>query len=132
MDTVLSKEEIFRRIKIMRTNRKRGFSMRQFAQFAAIEYRHFESVIRDRKDTFTELTQRKLSKALMSLEKGEAGPRVDILGKKFIGYHSKPKPVLKRTVGLEIGESGFKLKVGLRNKYDFSTPRLDDAMKKRG
>ncbi len=132
MDTVLTKEEIFRRIATMRANRKRGFTMRQFADFAAIEYRHFESVIRDRRDTFTLLTQRKLSKALLSLEKGEAGPRIDILGRKFIGYHPKPKPPLRRSVTLEIDGSGFKLKVGLKNKYDFSKPRLDDAIKKRG
>jgi hypothetical protein len=90
------------------------------------------TITRDGSSTFTELTQRKLSKALLALEKGEAGPRIDILGRKFIDFHPKPKPVLKRAMGIEMTPSGIKIKVGITNKYDFSKPRLDDALKKRG
>jgi hypothetical protein len=68
----------------------------------------------------------------LALEKGEAGPRIDILGRKFIDFHPKPKPVLKRAMGIEMTPSGIKIKVGITNKYDFSKPRLDDALKKRG
>lgn len=132
MDTVLTKAEITRRLEAMRSKRKRGFTMRMFADFAAIGYRHMESITRDGSSTFTELTQRKLSKALLALEKGEAGPRIDILGRKFIDYHPKAKPVLRRSMGLEITATGIKMKVGITNKYDFSQPRLDDSLKKRG
>lgn len=132
MDTVLSKAEIIRRLEIMRSKRSRGFTMKMFAAFACIGYRHMESVTRNGTNTFTELTQRKLSKALLALERGEAGPRIDILGKKFIDYHPKAKPVLRRSMGLEITPDGIKMKVGITNKYDFSQPRLDDSVKKRG
>jgi len=132
MDTVLTKSEILRRLDAMRSKRNRGFTMKMFAEFACINYRHMESVCRNQSDTFTELTQRKLSKALLALEAGEAGPRIDILGRKFIGYTKNPKPVLRRSVGLQIGADGFRMKVGIVNKYDFSTPRLDDSVKKRG
>ena len=132
MDTVLTKQDIIRRLEAMRSKRKRGFTMRMFASFAAIGYRHMESITRDGSSTFTELTQRKLSKALLALEKGEAGPRIDILGRKFIDYHQRAKPVLKRAMGIEMTPSGIRMKVGITNKYDFSKPRLDDALKKRG
>jgi hypothetical protein len=97
-----------------------------FAEFACMNYRHFEAVLRDRKDTFTENSQRKVSKALLALEKGEAGPRMDILGKRFIGYHPKPKPVYRRSMGIEKTRDGFKIAIGLQNKYSFSNKRLDD------
>ena len=126
MDIVLSKEEIIRRCDAMRKNRRKGFSMKMFAEFACMNYRHFEAVTRDRKDTFTEVSQRKISKALLALEKGEAGPRMDILGKRFIGWHPKPKPVYRRGMNLERTGDGFKISIGLRNKYDFSKSRLDD------
>ena len=132
MDTVLTKDEIIRRLDTMRSKRKRGFTMKMFAEFACINYRHMESVCRNKADTFTELTQRKLSKALLALETGEAGPRIDILGRKFIGYNKTAKPVLRRSMGIEISPNGFKMKVGITNKYDFSKPRLDDSLKKRG
>jgi hypothetical protein len=132
MDTVLTKQEIIRRLEIMRSKRKRGFTMKMFAAFAAIGYRHMESITRDQTSNFTELTQRKLSRALMALERGEAGPRIDILGKKFIDFHPKAKPVLRRSMGLQMTADGFKMKVGITNKYDFSKPRLDDSVKKRG
>lgn len=126
MDIVLSKEEIIRRVNAMRKNRRKGFSMKMFAEFACINYRHFESVLRDRNDTFTESTQRKVSKALLALERGEAGPRMDILGNRFVGWHPKPKPVYRRSVRLENTGDGFKISIGLQNKYDFSKSRLDD------
>lgn len=126
MDTVLSKEEIIRRVDAMRKNRRKGFSMKMFAEFACINYRHFEAVLRDRSNTFTESTQRKVSKALLALERGEAGPRMDILGKRFIGWHPKPKPVYRRSMGIEKTGEGFKISIGLQNKYDFSKRRLDD------
>lgn len=132
MDTVLTKSEILRRLDAMRSKRNRGFTMKMFAEFACINYRHMESVCRNQSDTFTELTQRKLSKALLALETGEAGPRIDILGRKFIGYNKTAKPVLRRSMGIEISPNGFKMKVGITNKYDFSKPRLDDSLKKRG
>ena len=132
MDTVLSKEEILRRMENMRSNRRRGFTMKQFAEFALINYRHMEAVTKYRIDSFTELTQRKLSKALLALERGEAGPRMDILGRKFVDYHQKPRPALRRTIGLSLGPEGIQMKVGIENKYDFGKPRLDDALKKRG
>ena len=126
MDTVLTKEEIIRRCDVMRKNRRKGFSMKMFAEFACMNYRHFEAVLRDRKDTFTETSQRKLSRALLALERGEAGPRIDILGNRFVGYHPKAKPVYRRSMSLEKTGDGFKISIGLRNKYDFSKPRLDD------
>jgi hypothetical protein len=51
---------------------------------------------------------------------------MDILGKRFIGYHPKPKPVYRRGMNLERTGEGFKISIGLRNKYDFSKRRLDD------
>lgn len=126
MDIVLSKEEIIRRCDAMRKNRRKGFSMKMFAEFACMNYRHFEAVVRDKKDTFTEHSQRKLSKALLALEKGEAGPRMDILGNRYVGWHPKPKPVYRRSMGIEKTGDGFKISIGLKNKYAFSTKRLDD------
>jgi hypothetical protein len=51
---------------------------------------------------------------------------MDILGKRFIGYHPKPKPVYRRSMGIEKTRDGFKIAIGLQNKYSFSTKRLDD------
>jgi hypothetical protein len=126
MHTVLPKDEIYRRVDAMRKNRRKGFSMKMFAEFACMNYRHFEAVLRDRKDTFTESSQRKVSKALLALEKGEAGPRMDILGKRFIGYHPTPKPVNRRSMRIQKTRDGFKIAIRLQNKYSISTKRLDD------
>jgi len=49
MHTVLPKDEIYRRVDAMRKNRRKGFSMKMFAEFACMNYRHFEAVLRDRK-----------------------------------------------------------------------------------
>ena len=80
----------------------------------------------------TETSQRRLSRALLALENGEAGIRMDIAGRKFLGYHAQHevKPTMKRETAIVKTENGFSLSVKPVNKYDYSRENL--LSKKRG
>ncbi len=84
MIEVLTIQEIEKRIQSMNLDRKRGFSMEEFSRFACIDYRNLKKMCLEGSIPITELSQRKLSKALWALEKGEAGLRMDIAGRKYL------------------------------------------------
>ena len=132
MITVLTIKEIEERVLRMNQNRKRGFSMEEFSRFAGIDYRNLKKMVMEGCIPITELSQRKLSKALLALENGEAGMRMDIAGRKFLDYHAphEYKPPIKRGISIEKTNEGFSLSVKPVNKYAYSRPNV--LTKKRG
>ncbi len=74
----------------------------------------------------SELSQRKLSRALLALENGEAGPRMDIAGRKSVGYHRREeqRPTMARSMGLQNVGGEFKMRVGIVNKYAFNNKKI--------
>jgi hypothetical protein len=126
MIDVLTVSAIETRIRNMNANRKRGFPMEEFARFACIDYRNMKKMIFEGSMRMTETSQRRLSRALLALEMGEAGIRMDIAGRKFLGYHAQHevKPTLKRGSTIVRGENGFTLSMKPVNKYDYSQPHV--------
>jgi hypothetical protein len=126
MIDVLTVAAIETRIKNMNANRKRGFPMEEFARFACVDYRNMKKMIFEGSMRMTETSQRRLSRALLALEMGEAGVRMDIAGRKFLGYHAQHevRPTIKRGNTLVRTESGFALSIKPVNKYDYSQPHV--------
>lgn len=122
MIKVLTIEEIKQRMNAMRSNRKRGFSIQEFSRFAGIDYRNLKKMFFENKMVITELTQRKLSKALLALETGEAGLRLTITGERMLDYHPRKeqKPALKKGYSISLSGSGASLNIGPVNRYNFS------------
>ena len=126
MIDVLTVAAIEQRIKNMNANRKRGFSMEEFARFACIDYRNMKKMIFEGSMRMTETSQRRLSRALLALEMGEAGIRMDIAGRKVLGYHAQHevKPTMKRGNLIVRTNEGFGLSIKPVNKYDYSQPHV--------
>lgn len=126
MIDVLTVAAIEQRVLNMGAKRKRGFSMEEFARFACVDYRNMKKMIFEKNMRMTLTSQRRLSRALLALEMGEAGIRMDIAGRKFLGYHSQHeiKPTMKRGTSIVRTENGFSLSVKPVNKYDYSQERV--------
>lgn len=132
MIEVLTIAEIELRVQNMNLNRKRGFSMEEFSRFAGIDYRNLKKMCLEGCIPISELSQRKLSKALLALERGEAGVRKDMIGRKFLDYHPRDeyKIPMKRGMSIERSNDGFSLSIKPVNKYSYS--ELNVLKKKRG
>lgn len=122
---VLTKQEILARIKAMYLNKARGFRMYHFVEFAEFDYRHFRRIYTE-EAPMTEASQRRLSRALLALENGEAGPRRDIAGRRSVGYHRKEeqRPAMARTMGLQNVGGEIRMRVGIANKYSFNNKKI--------
>lgn len=131
MMEVLSIEAIRIRLENMNANRKRGFSMQAFAKFACVDYRNMKKMFFEKSIPVSETSQRRLSRALLALEKGEAGMRIDIAGRRFLGYHgaNEIKPTMKRSFLINMNGGVVQLTVQPMNKYEFTQPPL---LKKKG
>lgn len=130
---VLTKQEITDRFRAMLANRRRGYPIVFFCEFAGVHVRNCKKMCIEMSIPMTELSQRKLSKAFLALEQGKAGLRFDITGKKFIGWHPKEeqKPSFRRGITLMPSESGFQLKIAPVNRFSYQkTPLLSPKERK--
>lgn len=122
---ILTKQQIIDRISAMYLNKNRGFTMYHFVDFSDIDYAHFRRVYKQ-ESPMTESIQRKLSRALIALENGEAGPRRDIAGRKSVGYHRREeqRPAMARSMGLQSVGGEIKMRIGIVNKYSFNHKKI--------
>jgi hypothetical protein len=122
---ILTKQQIIDRISAMYLNKARGFTIYHFVEFVGIDYAHFRRVYKQELP-MTETIQRKISRALTALENGEAGPRMDIAGRKSIGYHRKEeqRPAMARSIGLQNVGGEIKMRIGIVNKYSFNPKKI--------
>ena len=100
--------------------------MQEFAKFACVDYRNMKKMFFEKTIPVSETSQRRLSRALLALENGEAGMRIDIAGRKFLGFHSakEVKPSMKKSFLISFGNNAIQLTVQPVNKYDFDRPHL--------
>lgn len=122
---ILTKQQIIDRISAMYLNKARGFTIYHFVEFADLDYTHFRRVYKQ-ESPMTESMQRKLSRALTALENGEAGPRMDIAGRKSVGYHRREeqRPAMTRGMGLQNVGGEIKMRIGIVNKYSFNHKKI--------
>lgn len=123
MIKVLTIEEIKGRMQAMRKHKKRGFPMSEFARFAGVDYRQLKRMFFEQTVPITELSQRKISKALLALESGEAGLRMNLIGERILDFHPRKeqKPAFKKGMSLNLGADGPRLNIGPVNRYSFNT-----------
>jgi hypothetical protein len=122
MIDVLTIEAILHRMDNLRRNRKRGFTILQFAKFAGVDYRNLKKMCYEGSIPITPSSQRKISRALLALENGEAGLRRNIANQTALGYHPPKEqgPTMRRGLQINLSNGGVSLVVKPVNKYDFS------------
>ena len=48
---------------------------------------------------------------------------------RYVDYRRESKPVFMPSMGLKVTSEGIKLRVGLRNRHDYSEDSLDDKLR---
>lgn len=126
MISVLSIAEIKQRLHNMRENRRRGYSMAAFAKLAGVDYRNMKKAFFELKMPVSGTTQRRISRALLAMENGEAGMRMDIAGRMVLDYHPPQDfgKTMRRGYTLEMTNGKISLSVKPVNKYDYTKPHL--------
>lgn len=127
MDNVLPKRELLRQLRLFKDDEKRGISMKHFADAAGVNHEHMLRIIRGEID-LTEYMQRRLHKTLREFKEGKIVVMQNRNRTHTVEYRRVAKPVAKRHYGISFENGEFKLKLGLRQKGDYSAPTLSEQM----
>ena len=107
----------------------RPMSIELLAQLAGLSDQTIKMVFKYKRMPMSETTQIRMSKALLRLQNGE----VEVVQfrdlTRAVRYVKNPRPRIKRSYALTVKDGEIKLKIGLKNRNDFSEPTFEELMK---
>ena len=128
---ILTKSDLLKRFKRFHADKNRGISLALFADMCGITVGHLHQVFITETEPLTEVTQIRVSRAMLAHQKGQLRVMENPLSKKrYAEYRPKgeEKPRMAKAVSFVI-ENG---KIGLQprpiNRQDFSRPDLDELI----
>lgn len=130
MEKVMSRQEQKVVINKFLLDKNRGISIPLFAELCGLHTDTLREVFIEMNQPLTEYVQRRVSKAYKAWQRGEVAIMQNRDRTKFVQYRKTPKPFMVRSMGLTVDNGQIKLKVGIKNKADYSTPDLDEQLRK--
>jgi hypothetical protein len=129
MVKVLSRSELLRIIPKFFADENRGISIRLFAELCGIDESHVRKIFITKESPLSEHVQRRVDKAYKHVLAGEVAVMQDRKGHRFVEYRKEPKPRIARSMGLELSNGSIKIKLGVKNRLDYSDYTLDEQLK---
>ena len=108
-------------------DQNRGISLEHFAEIAGMTRENMALIFVYEKHDMSEIIQRRVSKAYKQWLNGELVVMQNKDRTKFVDYRKEPKPRLARGYGLQVVDGEIKLKLGIRNKAEYSET-LDEQL----
>ncbi|UOF81568.1 hypothetical protein [Bacteriophage sp.] len=127
---VLPKAELRRIIKKFLLDKNRGISVELFAELCGVNYTYMRDVFIYETENMSEHLQRRVSKGYMAWARGEVAVMQNRDRTKFVDYRKEAKPRLVRSTGLQVVNGEIKIRVGITNRNDYSTPTLDEQLER--
>jgi AraC-like DNA-binding protein len=125
---VMSQAEIRRRVQRLRDDPERPISFRLFSELVGVSEGTLKNVFILHTYQMSEIVQIRVSRALQRLEAGDVVVMKNRWGERKIEYLNQPKPRLRRSMGLTIRDGQIGLKIGIRNRGDYSEPTFRELI----
>ena len=130
MQPVIPRQELKRTIKRFLSDKNRGISIPLFAELCGVSVAILRLVFIKEEEPLTEYVQRRVSKGYQSWLRGEVAVMMNRDQTRFVQYRKEPKPRVARSMGLEVQNGQIKLKIGLKNKADYSNLDIDEQLRR--
>jgi hypothetical protein len=130
MNSVIPRQELKRTIKRFLSDKNRGISIPLFAELCGVSVAILRLVFIKEEEPLTEYVQRRVSKGYQSWLRGEVAVMMNRDQTRFVQYRKEPKPRVARFIGLEVQNGQIKLKIGLKNKADYSNLDIDEQLRR--
>jgi AraC-like DNA-binding protein len=131
MIDVLNKAEIYRRMERYLEEEDRIVSVKFLAELAGLSERLIFGIFVGGTHTMSEETQVRMSRALERLERGDVTVMRNRNRTKYLQYNNTPKPRIVRGYGLQLDGGKISLKIGLKNKANFSNLTFKEQMERK-
>lgn len=129
MQQVISKHELKRIVQQFLKDPNRGISIRLFAELAGLSQGHLQDVFLYQTLPLTELMQRRVDKAYKAYINGEVSVMQNKDGTRYIEYRKVARPLMKKSLGLQVTNDGIKINLGVKPKFDYGKRNLDEQLK---
>jgi hypothetical protein len=130
MQPVIPRLELKRTINRFLTDKNRGISIPLFAELCGVSVAILRLVFIKEEEPLTEYVQRRVSKGYQSWVRGEVAVMMNRDQTRFVQYRKEAKPKVARSMGLEVQNGQIKLKIGLKNKADYSNLDIDEQLRR--
>lgn len=124
---VTFRKNLLRELKRFAADEKRGISLEHFADAAGLSPSTLYLILNDRLP-MSAWSQLRLSKALNEWRAGMIKIMQRMDRTKYVDYRAEPQPVARRTMQLQSNGKVVKLRVGLRQRGDYSQPTLAETL----
>lgn len=125
----LSKIELKKQIRRFYDDKDRGISIQHFCDLAGISHRMFHSVFVYEEEPLSEHIQMRVNKAYAAWKEGSVAVMTNHTRKKWVQYRKEPKPPVVKQLSLQVTPEGIKVKAGLVNRHDYSSPSFDEQLR---
>lgn len=130
MMKVMTKAEIYRQMDRFWKDTDKTLSIRMFAELSGLSQSLLTRVFYVKDMDMSEHTQIAVSRALERMTRGDVVMVYDKGNKRRLIYRQEPKPRLAKSIGLTVDGGKIGLKVGIKNKSDYSRPGFDEQFTK--
>lgn len=130
MQPAIPRQELKRIIKRFLSDKNRGISIPLFAELCGVSVAILRLVFIYEQEPLTEYIQRRVSKGYQSWLRGEVAVMMNRDQTRFVQYRKQPKPRMARSLGLQVENGQIKLKIGLKNKADYSNLDIDEQLRR--
>jgi hypothetical protein len=131
MTEVMPKKDLLLVIGKFLRDENRGISIQLFADLCGVNMSHMRDVFIAKCVPLTEAMQRKIDKGYKAVLEGRVAVMENRDGTRYVEYRKTPKPRLTRSTGLQVVDGQIKIKVGIRNRADYSTSTLDEQLRRK-
>jgi hypothetical protein len=129
VNKVLNKAEIYRRMNRFLDDGDKIISVNFFAELCGCSMEAIYKIFKYKTLAMSESMQIRVSKALGRLENGEVRVMRNRDMTRELHYIKKPKPVVDKNCELTFRDGQIGLKIGIKNRGDYSQPTFEEKVK---
>ena len=130
MMKIMTKAEIYRQMDRFWKDQDKTLSIRMFAELSGLSQSLLTRVFYVKDTDMTEHTQIAGSRALGRMTRGDVVMVYDKGNKRRLIYRQEPRPRLAKSMNLTVDGNQIGLKVGIKNKSDYSQPGFNEQFNK--
>ena len=128
-NSLLSKSQLKTEVKRLLLDPDRGISVAMFAELCGVSVQTLRQVFISQELLLTEYVQQRVNKGYAELKAGNVRVMKRPDNTRYVDYRKESKPVFAPSIGLRVTTEGIKLRIGLKNRHDYSEDSLDEQLR---
>lgn len=125
----LTKKQFLVEIKRFCEDKDRGISLIHFAEICGIDLTTLNRVFVQQSVPLSEMVQSRVNRGYAEWKAGNVRVMVRPDKTKFVEYRKRRLPPILKDMRLQVSEGQLKLRIGPRNRHDYSEPSLDEQLR---